>query len=226
MRRRVRAGPVVVRRGRPAGTAEWSLVITVSTDGSCLRNPGGATGWAWIDHTGPHASGGLPVGTNQVGELMALAEALESHPGAEPLLIESDSQYAIKCATEWLPGWKRKGWRTASGSPVKNLELVQRIDRAVAGREGPVRFRWVRGHVGNHFNERADELAGAAAREVQRTGVAFSTSSGHGAASHARAVETASRATTPGAPAAPLTAPDPATLAGSAGSDPAHLTLF
>lgn len=142
-----------------------TAVITVSTDGSCLRNPGGAIGWAWINHDGASASGGAASGTNQVAELTALLRAIEAHPGPEPLRIESDSQYAIKCASEWVAGWKRKGWRTASGSPVQNLALVQGIERAIAERVGPVSFTWVRGHVGNHFNEQADELAGIAARE-------------------------------------------------------------
>lgn len=140
-------------------------MITVSTDGSCLRNPGGAIGWAWANHDGTHDSGGHASGTNQIAELTAVLRAVEAHPGDEPLLIESDSQYAIRCSSEWLEGWKRKGWRTASGSPVKNLELVQAIDASIARRGGPVRFRWVRGHVGNPFNERADELAGLAAVE-------------------------------------------------------------
>ncbi|OZD07294.1 ribonuclease HI [Rhodococcus sp. 06-235-1A] len=145
-------------------------MIIVSTDGSCLRNPGGAIGWAWVNHTGPSSSGGEPSGTNQVAELRALLEAVLAHPGPEPLLIESDSQYAIKCASEWLAGWKRKGWKTASGTPVRNLELVQNIERAITDREGPVRFRWVRGHVGNHFNEAADALAGEAARAIAAAG--------------------------------------------------------
>ncbi len=141
-------------------------MIIVSTDGSCLRNPGGAIGWAWIAHEGGRFdSGGAASGTNQIAELTALLRAIEAHPGDEPLLIESDSQYAIRCASEWLDGWKRKGWRTASGGPVKNLELIRSIDRAIAERPGPVRFRWVRGHVGNPFNERADQLAGLAARD-------------------------------------------------------------
>lgn len=139
-------------------------VIIVSTDGSCLRNPGGAIGWAWIAHEGGRFdSGGAASGTNQVAELTAVLRAIEAHPGSEPLLVESDSQYAIRCASEWVAGWKAKGWRTASGEPVKNLELVQAIERAIADREGPVRFHWVRGHVGNPFNERADQLAGLAA---------------------------------------------------------------
>ena len=144
-----------------------SGVIIVSTDGSCLKNPGGAIGWAWVDHTGPSASGGEASGTNQIAELRALYEAVAAHPGPEPMLIESDSQYAIKCASEWLAGWKRKGWRTSTGGPVRNLELVRAIDRAITEREGPVRFRWVRGHVGNQFNEMADELAGIAARAIR-----------------------------------------------------------
>jgi len=142
-------------------------VITVSTDGSCLRNPGGAIGWAWANHDGTHASGGVASGTNQIAELMAVLEAITAHPGDEPLRIEADSQYAIKCASEWVHGWKRKGWRTASGGPVQNLALVQAIDKAITARSGPVSFSWVRGHQGDRFNERADELAGIAAREAR-----------------------------------------------------------
>jgi len=141
-------------------------IITVSTDGSCLVNPGGPWGWAWVDHDGARwDSGGGASGTNQVAELTGVLEAIKANPGPAPLLIEADSQYAIKCASEWLPGWKAKGWRTASGGPVKNLELVQAIDAAIAERPGPVRFRWVRGHIGHKYNERADELAGIAARD-------------------------------------------------------------
>ncbi|WP_265521636.1 ribonuclease H family protein [Oerskovia flava] len=140
-------------------------MITVSTDGSCLRNPGGAIGWAWINHDGTFDSGGAASGTNQIAELTALLQAVRSHPGEQPLLIESDSQYAIKCSSEWVVAWKRKGWKTAGGTPVKNLEIVQAIDTAITARRGPVRFRWVRGHVGDPFNERADQLAGLAAQE-------------------------------------------------------------
>ncbi len=145
-------------------------MIIVSTDGSCLRNPGGAIGWAWVNHGGGSGSGGGPSGTNQIAELRAVLEAILAHNGSEPLLIESDSLYAIKCASEWIHGWRNNGWRTSSGGDVKNLELIQQIDRAIAGRPGPVRFRWVRGHVGNYFNEQADKLAGQAARQVGGTG--------------------------------------------------------
>jgi ribonuclease HI len=144
-------------------------MIIVSTDGSCLRNPGGAIGWAWVDHAGGAESGGEASGTNQIAELRAVLEAIRAHPGSDPLLIESDSLYAIKCASEWLPNWRNNGWRTSSGSAVKNVELIREIDHAIAGRPGPVRFRWVRGHVGNYFNEQADALAGAAARKAAAT---------------------------------------------------------
>ncbi|MFI9507476.1 ribonuclease H [Nocardia sp. NPDC052566] len=144
-------------------------MIIVSTDGSCLRNPGGAIGWAWVNHQGSSASGGAASGTNQIAELRAVLEAITAHPGAEPLLIESDSLYAIKCASEWINGWRTNGWRTSSGGAVKNVELIKQIDRAISGRPGPVRFRWVRGHVGNYFNEQADALAGEAARRAAST---------------------------------------------------------
>ena len=142
-------------------------MITVSTDGSCLRNPGGAIGWAWANHDGSSASGGHPAGTNQIAELMAVLEAIRSHPGDQPLVIQADSQYAIKCSSDWVAGWKRKGWRTAGGGPVQNLALIQSIEAAIAERPGAVTFVWVRGHQGDEFNERADELAGIAARGVR-----------------------------------------------------------
>lgn len=147
-------------------------MIIVSTDGSCLRNPGGAIGWAWVNHQGPKASGGATTGTNQIAELRALLEAVRAHPGPEPLVIESDSQYAIRCASQWLAGWRRNGWRTAAGAPVKNLDLIQQLARTIEERTGPVRFRWVRGHVGDAFNEMADELAGLAARAAAATAAA------------------------------------------------------
>jgi ribonuclease HI len=155
-------------------------VITVSTDGSCLRNPGGASGWAWVNHDGSSASGGIASGTNQVAELQAVLEAILAHPGSDVLRIESDSQYAIKCASEWVAGWKRKGWRTAGGSPVKNLDLVKGIERAMSERSGKVVFHWVRGHQGDHFNERADVLAGTAARAAQRGEVVVTRSDAAG----------------------------------------------
>ena len=124
-------------------------------------------GWAWADHEQNaggkpghkhddhgYDAGGATNGTNQIGELCAVLEALRAHPGPEPLLIESDSQYAINCSTKWVKGWKK-----SQKKPVKNKELIQAIDREISQRPGPVDFRWVKGHAGNEGNELVDELA-------------------------------------------------------------------
>ncbi|QTB91590.1 ribonuclease HI [Bifidobacterium saguini] len=148
------------------------MTITVSTDGSALGNPNGPMGWAWADHaknaggTPGHEhdkhgydAGGATNGTNQIGELCAVLEALRAHPGSEPLLIESDSQYAINCSTTWVKGWKRNGWKNSQKKPVKNVELIKAIDAEISRRPGPVNFKWVKGHAGNAGNELVDELA-------------------------------------------------------------------
>lgn len=147
------------------------MTITVSTDGSALGNPNGPMGWAWADHT-PHAggqpghehpgdcdAGGATNGTNQIGELCAVLEALRAHPGSEPLVIETDSQYAINCSTKWVHGWKRNGWKNSQKKPVKNAELIKAIDAELSKRAGSVKFVWVKGHAGNAGNEKVDELA-------------------------------------------------------------------
>ncbi|MBW3092695.1 ribonuclease HI [Bifidobacterium sp. 82T10] len=147
------------------------MTITVSTDGSALGNPNGPMGWAWADHE-PHAggtpghehggdcdAGGATNGTNQIGELCAVLEALRAHPGAEPLVIETDSQYAINCSTKWVYGWKKNGWKNAQKKPVKNAALIKAIDAELSRRAGSVKFVWVKGHAGNAGNEKVDELA-------------------------------------------------------------------
>jgi ribonuclease HI len=140
-------------------------VIIVSTDGTGPRD-GGAIGWAWVAHgSGRFDSGGAADGTAQVAELVALRQAVEAHPGDEPLFVEASSQYAVRCASEWLDAWKAQGWRTASGGEVPHLDLVRGIDDVVTGRSGPVRFRWARGHVDSPFTQRAQELARLAAED-------------------------------------------------------------
>ncbi|WP_034527121.1 ribonuclease H family protein [Bifidobacterium stellenboschense] len=131
-------------------------------------------GWAWADHAKDAGDGGEPGhehdsrgydaggatnGTNQIGELCAVLEALRAHPGEQKLIIESDSQYAINCSTKWVKGWKNNGWKNAQKKPVKNRELIQAIDEAISQRPGPVEFKWVKGHAGNAGNELVDELA-------------------------------------------------------------------
>nr|WP_181281153.1 ribonuclease H [Bifidobacterium callitrichos] len=156
--------------------------IVVSTDGSALGNPNGPMGWAWADHD-THAgdgripghehdskgydAGGATNGTNQIGELCAVLQVLRAHPGPEPLLIESDSQYAINCSTKWLKGWKKNGWRNSQKQPVKNVEVIKAIDAEIAKRPGPVDFKWVKGHAGNAGNELVDQLARSYAQQCR-----------------------------------------------------------
>ncbi len=146
-------------------------MIVVSTDGSALGNPNGSMGWAWADHldnlgdasehnhSGNADAGGATNGTNQIGELCAVLEALRAHPGSEPLTIESDSQYAINCATTWIHGWKKNGWKNSKKEPVKNADLIRAIDAEICNRKGSVKFVWVKGHAGNAGNEKVDNLA-------------------------------------------------------------------
>ena len=104
-------------------------------------------------------AGGATNGTNQIGELCAVLEALRAHPGSEPLVIETDSQYAINCSTTWVHGWKKNGWKNSQKKPVKNADLIRAIDAEISKRPGPVKFVWVKGHAGNAGNEKVDELA-------------------------------------------------------------------
>lgn len=139
-------------------------------------------GWAWADHsfeagstsehhhTGNADAGGATNGTNQIGELCAVLEALRAHPGSEPLTIETDSQYAINCSTTWIHGWKKNGWKNSKNEPVKNADLIRAIDAELTKREGAVKFVWVKGHAGNAGNEKVDTLARTYAEDC-RSGV-------------------------------------------------------
>ncbi|MFD1717887.1 ribonuclease H family protein [Georgenia deserti] len=152
----------------PRATDGYDRVI--ATDGSALGNPG-PTGWAWVDQRSAETgSGGLAHGTNNIGELIAVREALR-HAGPEgDLLIRADSQYVINVVTSWAPGWRRRGWRKGDGKAPENLELVKEILDLVESRTGRTDFEWVRGHAGDEHNERADELAVAAAQAVRTAG--------------------------------------------------------
>lgn len=147
----------------PGAAPRPSYGKVVATDGSALGNPG-PTGWAWVDQTtGETGSGGLAHGTNNIGELLALLEALR-HAGPDvDLLVRADSQYVINIATTWGRSWQKRGWRKGDGKTPENLELVQQILAELDARTGRTDFEWVRGHAGDEFNERADALAVAAA---------------------------------------------------------------
>ncbi|GAB3579298.1 ribonuclease HI family protein [Leifsonia lichenia] len=142
------------------------MTIVAAADGSALGNPGPA-GWAWYVDDNTWAAGGWPHGTNNQGELMAVIDLLDSTAHLdEELRILCDSQYVINAVTKWMPGWKRKGWRKADGSPVLNRELLERLDRAVQGRR--YTFEWVKGHAGHELNEAADVRARAVATAYQK----------------------------------------------------------
>jgi ribonuclease HI len=145
-------------KSQTAGNAS-NDVIEIYTDGACKGNPG-VGGWgAWL-RFGAHEKelfGGEAHTTNNRMELLAVIRALESVKRAVPLIIHTDSQYVQKGISEWVTGWKRRGWRTADKKPVKNVDLWQRLDELAAQHQ--IEWRWVRGHSGDAGNERADALA-------------------------------------------------------------------
>nr|WP_286347355.1 ribonuclease H [Frondihabitans sucicola] len=147
----------------------------IATDGSCLKNPGGPSGWAWINQDGTYRAGAIPRGTNQIAELEALLNAVRDHVHIADLTIQTDSQYALKCFTIWAPVWKRKGWKTAQGKDVANLALVRALHQLALIRVDsglpPVNVEWVKGHANgrNPLNDAADRHAGIASRFAQAT---------------------------------------------------------
>ncbi|MFF8536031.1 ribonuclease H [Streptomyces sp. SAS_267] len=145
--------------------------VVAACDGASKGNPGPA-GWAWVVADGDETparweAGPLGTATNNVAELTALERLLTAVAPEVAMEIRMDSQYAMKAVTTWLPGWKRKGWKTAAGKPVANQELVARIDELLTGRT--VEFRYVPAHQvdGDRLNDFADRAASQAA-VVQR----------------------------------------------------------
>lgn len=141
--------------------------IIAACDGASKGNPGPAA-WAWVvaDAQGNPVrweAGPLGTATNNVAELTALAELLESTGPAARVEVRMDSQYAMNAVTKWLPGWKRNGWKTSGGKPVANRELVTRIDALLTDRS--VTFRYVPAHQvdGDPLNAIADQAASEAA---------------------------------------------------------------
>ncbi|MFG2209755.1 ribonuclease H [Streptomyces sp. NPDC048638] len=148
--------------------------VIAACDGASKGNPGPA-GWAWVigDDAGTVTrweAGPLGTATNNVAELTALQRLLASTDPAAPTEIRMDSQYAMKAVTTWLPGWKRKGWKTSAGKPVANQELVMRIDALLTGR--PVEFTYVPAHQvdGDPLNDFADRAASQAAVRQEPAG--------------------------------------------------------
>ena len=150
--------------------------INAFCDGACKGNPGpGGWGVYLVTQVLPKSGrtirneffGGLPLTTNNVMELTAVTEALE-HILSKPLPagfdryevnLCVDSKYVLQGASEWMPGWKRNGWRKADGAVVRNTELWQRLDQMLSDERLAVMWTWIKGHSGNFGNEKADELA-------------------------------------------------------------------
>jgi ribonuclease HI len=140
--------------------------VVIYTDGACSGNPGPG-GWGAVLSSGAHhkeLSGGEAVTTNNRMELMAAIRALEALKRPSTVELFTDSAYLRNGITSWIHGWMRNGWRTAERKPVKNADLWQRLEQARARHD--VHWRWVKGHAGHPENERADELARAAIREL------------------------------------------------------------
>lgn len=153
-----------------AGTEKDTVVIY--TDGACEGNPGPG-GWAAvIRYLGvtKEISGGCPATTNNRMELQAAIEALSALKRRDlAVCLYTDSEYLMRGISEWLPSWKRRGWRTASKQPVKNVELWKQLDSLASDFE--ISWRWVKGHAGNGANERCDQLAREEIGKIKRSGL-------------------------------------------------------
>lgn len=136
-------------------------MIDIYTDGACAGNPGPGGWGALMIERGERReiSGGEATTTNNRMEMQAALEALQATTGARAVRLHTDSQYLKNGVTQWMAKWKRNGWKTADGKPVKNKDLWLALDAAVSGRN--IEWIWVRGHDGDPGNERADELARA-----------------------------------------------------------------
>ena len=144
--------------------------VVIFTDGACSGNPGPG-GWGAILTAGAHEReicGGEAHTTNNRMEMLAAIRALEALKRPCRVELHTDSQYLRQGITEWLAGWKARGWRTAAKAPVKNEDLWRELDAARA--RHTVDWRWVKGHAGHPMNERADALARKGLVEARRVG--------------------------------------------------------
>ena len=133
--------------------------VDIFSDGACKGNPGPG-GWGALLRFGANEKelcGGESNTTNNRMELMAVIRALEALKRPCQVRVTTDSQYVKRGVTEWMSRWKRNGWRTADRNPVKNRDLWERMDAALARHR--LEWKWVKGHAGHAENERADQLA-------------------------------------------------------------------
>nr|WP_024308016.1 ribonuclease HI [Pseudomonas sp. P818] len=141
--------------------------VVIYTDGACKGNPGPGGWGALLVYKGVEKElwGGDPSTTNNRMELMAAIAGLIALTRPCSVKLVTDSQYVMKGIQEWLPNWKKRGWKTASKEPVKNADLWQKLDEEVNRHQ--VSWQWVRGHTGHPGNERADQLANRGVDEVR-----------------------------------------------------------
>jgi len=143
--------------------------VIMYTDGACKGNPGPG-GWGVLLRSGAAEKelfGGEPETTNNRMEMTAVIEGLSALKRPCRISLYLDSEYVRKGITEWMKGWKARGWKTAAKEPVKNVDLWQRLDELVQNSGHQIEWHWVRGHAGDPGNERADSLAN---RGVPRRG--------------------------------------------------------
>ncbi len=149
-------------------TKEALCEAIIYTDGACLGNPGpgGYAAVILINGEEQIIVGSDPATTNNKMEMTAALKALEALPLGLPAIVHSDSQYVVKGIREWLPGWKKRGWRTAAGEPVKNQPLWETLDTLNSAQR--ITWQWVKGHAGHEQNERVDRLANAEAQKAAK----------------------------------------------------------
>lgn len=148
-------------------TSATPQIVDLFTDGSCLGNPGPG-GWGALlrfNGTEKELAGGEEETTNNRMEMQAVVEGLNSLTRPCIVTVYTDSQYVQKGITEWIKGWKARGWKTAAKKPVKNADLWRELDEAQAKHQ--VTWKWVKGHAGHPENERVDDLAREEAEKVQ-----------------------------------------------------------
>lgn len=136
--------------------------VVIATDGACKGNPGRG-GWGAILRSGGRERelmGAERLTTNNRMELTAAIKALEALTRPSAVVLTTDSNYVRDGITKWVHGWQKRGWRTADGAPVKNIDLWQALLAAAAPHR--IEWRWIKGHSGDPDNERADALANAA----------------------------------------------------------------
>ncbi|WP_027896064.1 ribonuclease HI [Zestomonas thermotolerans] len=144
-----------------------SELVEIFTDGACKGNPGPGGWGALLIYKGVEKElwGGEPETTNNRMELTAAIRGLAELKRPCQVRLVTDSEYVMRGITEWLPNWKKRGWKTAAKQPVKNADLWQQLDEQVSRHQ--VTWEWVRGHTGHHGNERADQLANRGVEEVR-----------------------------------------------------------